>query len=55
MLAGFVGEIEQVPPMYSALKRDGRPLYEYARAGIEVERTPRRVSIHELRLLDWRR
>jgi tRNA pseudouridine55 synthase len=52
-LAAFVGEIEQVPPMYSALKRDGKPLYEYARAGIELERAPRRVMIHELRLLDW--
>lgn len=51
-MAHFVGEIDQVPPMYSALKRDGKPLYEYARAGIEVERTSRRVSIHELRLLD---
>lgn len=51
-LAAFVGEIEQVPPMYSALKRDGKPLYEYARAGIEIERAARRVSIHELRLLD---
>jgi len=52
-LAAFVGEIEQVPPMYSALKRDGKPLYEYARAGIEIERAARRVSIYELRLLDW--
>lgn len=51
-LSAFVGEIDQVPPMYSALKRDGKPLYEYARAGIELERKPRRVSIHELRLLD---
>ena len=51
-LAAFVGELDQVPPMYSALKRDGKPLYEYARAGIEVERAARRVSIHELRLLD---
>lgn len=51
-LTAFVGEIEQVPPMYSALKRDGRPLYEYARAGIEVERTARRISIYQLRLLD---
>ena len=52
VLAAFVGEIDQVPPMYSALKRDGKPLYEYARAGIEVERAARRVSIHELRLID---
>ncbi|MDO8789735.1 MAG: tRNA pseudouridine(55) synthase TruB [Sulfuritalea sp.] len=51
-LAAFVGEIEQVPPMYSALKRDGKPLYAYARAGIEVERAPRRIHIHESRLLD---
>ena len=50
-LAAFVGELDQVPPMYSALKRDGKPLYEYARAGIEVERAARRVCIHELRLL----
>ena len=51
-LAAFVGEIEQVPPMYSALKRDGKPLYEYARAGIELERATRRISIYRLRLLD---
>jgi tRNA pseudouridine55 synthase len=51
-LAAFVGDIEQMPPMYSALKRDGKPLYEYARAGIEVERATRRVSIYQLRLLD---
>jgi tRNA pseudouridine55 synthase len=51
-LAAFVGEIEQVPPMYSALKRNGKPLYEYARAGIEVERAARHVRIHQLRLLD---
>lgn len=51
-LAAFVGEIEQVPPMYSALKRDGKPLYEYARAGIEVERAARRVSIYQICLLD---
>jgi len=50
-LADFAGEIEQVPPMHSALKRDGKPLYEYARAGIELERAPRRVVIHALRLL----
>jgi tRNA pseudouridine55 synthase len=44
----FVGEIEQVPPMYSALKRGGVPLYRLARAGVEVERSPRRVTIEEL-------
>ncbi len=51
VLRGFVGEIEQIPPMYSALKLAGRPLYEYARAGLEVERAPRRVTIHALELI----
>jgi tRNA pseudouridine55 synthase len=44
----FVGEIEQIPPMYSALKRDGVPLYRLARSGVEVERSPRRVVIETL-------
>lgn len=48
--AGFVGGIEQVPPMVSALKVDGRRLHELAREGIEVERKARPVTIHELRL-----
>jgi tRNA pseudouridine55 synthase len=52
-LAQFRGPIEQVPPMHSALKRDGKPLYEYARAGITLEREARRVTIHELTLLSW--
>ena len=51
-LLRFVGAIEQIPPMYSALKRDGRPLYELARQGIEVERAARAVTIHELVLLE---
>ncbi|CAM2193384.1 tRNA pseudouridine(55) synthase [Paraburkholderia kururiensis] len=50
-LDGFRGEIVQVPPMYSALKRDGKPLYEYARAGQVVEREGRRVTIHALDLI----
>ena len=49
-LAGLRGEILQVPPMHSALKRDGRPLYELARQGIEVDRPARRVRIDALRL-----
>jgi tRNA pseudouridine55 synthase len=49
-LPRFLGEIRQTPPMYSALKHQGRPLYEYARAGIEIERTPRSVHIHHLEL-----
>ncbi len=50
-LRDFVGEIWQVPPMYSAIKRDGVPLYRYARAGQEVAREPRRVTIGRLELL----
>ena len=50
VLTRFRGPIDQVPPMHSALKRDGRPLYEYARAGITLEREARRVTIHELTL-----
>ena len=49
---GLLGEIDQVPPMHSALKKDGRALYEYARAGLEVERQPRRVSIHRLDIVE---
>ncbi len=52
-LDGFRGTIEQVPPMYSALKRDGKPLYKYARAGITVEREARKVTILSLDLLDF--
>jgi tRNA pseudouridine55 synthase len=47
----FLGRIDQVPPMYSALKREGLPLYTLARAGVEVERAPRAVRIHQLRVL----
>jgi tRNA pseudouridine55 synthase len=50
----FTGSISQIPPMHSALKRDGRPLYEYARAGIEVERQVRNVLIKKLELYDVR-
>lgn len=50
VLAKFRGAVSQIPPMYSALKRDGRPLYDYARAGEEVERAPRQVRILELTL-----
>ena len=50
VLDRFMGEIDQVPPMHSALKKDGKALYEYARAGIVVERAPRDVVIHALNL-----
>jgi tRNA pseudouridine55 synthase len=49
-LAPFLGEIEQVPPMHSALKHQGRPLYEYARQGIDIERKARRVMVYTLEL-----
>lgn len=47
-LAGFEGDIEQIPSMYSAIKHKGEPLYKLARKGIEVEREPRPVTIHEI-------
>ena len=50
----FTGPITQLPPMYSALKKDGKALYEYARAGIEVERASRAVTIHALEVLALR-
>jgi tRNA pseudouridine55 synthase len=53
VLVGFRGEIFQVPPMYSALKHQGRRLYDLARQGIEVEREPRRIVINTLKLLDF--
>ena len=51
ILSQFIGNINQVPPMYSALKRNGTPLYKLARKGIEIERSPRAVIIHEINFL----
>ena len=48
ILTQFTGDSEQIPPMYSALKRDGQPLYKLARAGIEVERQPRKIHLQDL-------
>lgn len=53
LLPRFTGNIEQVPPMYSALKKDGQRLYDLARQGLEVERQPRPVTIHVLNLLSF--
>ena len=53
VLNEFLGEIEQIPPMYSALKHQGQPLYKLARAGQEVTRKARSVTIHSLELLNW--
>ena len=53
-LRNFVGEIDQLPPMYSAVKIDGRRLYDLARAGREIERSPRRVSVRSISIDDIR-
>lgn len=55
VFAKFIGEIEQVPPMYSALKHQGKPLYYYARQGIEIERPARPIKILALNLIDFNR
>lgn len=52
-LARLVGPLSQVPPRYAALKLAGRPYYAYARAGVEIERTPREVEIRAMTLIDW--
>jgi tRNA pseudouridine55 synthase len=53
-LRAFPRVYDQVPPMHSAIKQDGKPLYEYARAGVTRERESRRILIHEMKLLAWR-
>jgi tRNA pseudouridine55 synthase len=52
-LSSFVGEFEQAPPIYSALKVKGKKAYELAREGKEVELEPRLITVHSLELLDW--
>lgn len=51
-VASLTGDIDQVPPMFSALKHEGKALYEYAREGIEIKREPRRVRIHRFDILE---
>lgn len=51
-IMSFIGEYDQIPPMYSAIKVNGKKLYELARQGIEIERTPRRVVIHDISITD---
>ena len=53
VLRDFTGEQSQVPPMYSAIKQNGKKLYELARKGVEVERKPRSITVHEVELVDW--
>lgn len=55
VVRAFTGPTLQVPPMHSALKKDGRPLYEYARAGIEVDRTLRKILIKKLEVIDLKK
>ena len=50
---GFVGEIEQIPPMYSAIKVDGKKLYQLARRGVEVERKPRKIEIYSIEVYNF--
>lgn len=52
VIMSFEGEIEQVPPMYSAIKVDGKKLYEYARNGVEIERKSRKVKIEKIQILE---
>lgn len=52
-LEAFRGEIEQTPPMYSALKHNGQPLYKLARQGVTVERAPRRITLYRVNLVGW--
>ena len=53
LLQKFIGQIDQVPPMYSALKHQGKPLYSYAREGIDIPRAKRKITIHAIKLLNY--
>ena len=53
ILPNFMGKVSQVPPMYSAVRKEGKHLYEYARKGISIDRPPREVSIYNLNLEEW--
>ena len=53
VVSRFTGPIDQLPPMHSALKHEGRALYEYARQGIEIERATRRVTIYGIHIIEW--
>lgn len=52
VIAEFIGEQDQIPPMYSAIKKDGKKLYDLAREGIEIEREPRRINIYSIDICD---
>ncbi len=55
VMAAFIGQLDQIPPMFSALKHKGRPLYEFARKGIDIERKPRSITVFSLNLLSFER
>ncbi len=52
-IKSFIGEIEQVPPMYSAIKKNGKALYKYAREGVEIERKARLISIYKIDIIEF--
>ena len=54
VLKSFVGNIKQVPPMYSALKYNGKRLYDLARAGVQIDRDPRLVTVYNIEIIDWK-
>lgn len=53
LIQKFIGDIQQLPPAYSAIKKDGKPLYELARAGKEVKLEPRNVTVHSIKIIDY--
>ena len=53
IIPSFLGKLAQIPPMYSAVRKEGKHLYEYARQGISIERTPREICIYDLKLVKW--
>lgn len=53
IIPNFIGTLSQIPPMFSAVRKEGKHLYEYARQGLSIERTPREVSIYNLKLVKW--
>lgn len=54
VLEGFIGKQEQIPPMYSAIKKNGKKLYEYARKGEKVEVEPRKIEIYKIKLIEYK-
>ncbi|HZK55775.1 MAG TPA: tRNA pseudouridine(55) synthase TruB [Desulfosporosinus sp.] len=53
IIPNFLGKLLQIPPMFSAVRKEGKHLYEYARQGISIERTPREITIYDLKILKW--